>query len=46
MNIPDVIDITKEDNDINQIREENKAEEEKDNEKDDTKKGKCGCFIF
>ena len=40
-NIPDLIDIEKEDQNIEQIREDNKEPEIKDRQR-----GKCGCFIF
>ena len=45
MDIPDVIDTEKDDKNMEKIREENKIKKEEVKE-DDTKKGKCACFIF
>ena len=42
MNIPDEIEIEKDDETIEKIRKENVKEEDKD----ETKRGKCGCLIF
>ena len=42
IDIPDMIDTEKEDKSVEKIRNENKGKEEKEEQK----RGKCGCLIF
>ena len=45
IDIPDTMETDKEDNAIKKVREDNKNPEE-EKEKEDIKRGKCGCLIY
>ena len=45
IDIPDTMETEKEDNAIKKVREDNKNPEE-EKEKEDIKRGKCGCLIY